>query len=177
MTYRIPENLWLILHLAEGASLCELPDYVTEVAVGHVWDAELTAPTTGERRDFRRFGYGQMDYLCDRLRGDFAVDEDTWKRIDRLEAYAARFGEFRISNKLWRGLEMYMAVLMTLGAAEPTARDAALAAGLLPHLIPVLSGRLPHDERSFAETLESILGEGNAVLCQKTVKESGADLR
>lgn len=176
-TYRIPENLWLILHLAEGTSLCELPDYVTEVTAGHVWDAELTAPTTEARRDFRRFGYGQMDYLCDRLRGDFSVDEDTWKRIDRLEAYAARFGSFRISNKLWRGLEMYMAVLMVLGASEPAARDASLAARLLPHLIPVLSGQLPREERSFAETLESILGEGNAVLCQKTVKESGADLR
>jgi hypothetical protein len=118
-----------------------------------------------------------MDYLCDSLLSRFAVEEDTWKRIDRLEAYAARFSDFRIGNKLWRNLEVYMAVLMELSCSETSARDAALAALLMPGLLAALSGKLPREERSFSETLDSILGDGSVPLCQKTVKESGADLR
>ena len=47
----------------------------------------------------------------------------------------------------------------------------------MPNLLTALSGRLPREERSLAETLDSILGEGNVPLCQKIIKESGADLR
>ena len=55
-------------------------------------------------------------------------------------------------------------------------RDPALAARLMPALIAALSGKLPREERSLAETLDAALGEGNATLCRRTVKESGADL-
>ena len=55
-------------------------------------------------------------------------------------------------------------------------KDEALAARLMPALIAALSGKLPREERSLAETLDAALGEGNATLCRRTVKESGADL-
>jgi hypothetical protein len=117
-----------------------------------------------------------MLYLCDRLQATFAAGEDTWKRIDRLEAYAARFGDFAVTNKLWLGLETYLAALLTDEPDPAAALDAALAARLMPALIAALSGKLPREERSLAETLDAALGEGNATLCRRTVKESGADL-
>lgn len=175
--FRIPENLWLVLSLKSGASLCDLPPFLSEAATHHIWDAEITAPAPEGPSAVTHFGYGQMDYLCDSLLSRFAVEEDTWKRIDRLEAYAARFSDFRIGNKLWRNLEVYMAVLMELSCSESSARDAALAALLMPGLLATLSGKLPREERSFSETLDSILGDGSVPLCQKTIKESGADLR
>lgn len=175
--HRIPENLWLVLSLKSGAALCDLPSFLSEAATHHAWDAEITAPAPEGPSAVAHFGYGQMDYLCDSLLSRFAVEEDTWKRIDRLEAYAARFSDFRIGNKLWRNLEVYMAVLMELSCSETSARDAALAALLMPGLLAALSGKLPREERSLAETLDSILGDGSVPLCQKTVKESGADLR
>ena len=116
-----------------------------------------------------------MSYLCDRLKSEFSLSEDTWKRIDRLEGYAARFGDFAVTNKLWLGLETYLAAAMT-GEPDPaTALDEALAARLMPALITALSGKLPREERSLAETLEAVL-DGNATLCRRIVKESGADL-
>lgn len=175
--YRIPENLWLVLSLKSGAALCDLPPFLSEVATNHAWDVEITAPAPGGPGTVAHFGYGQMDYLCDGLLSRLAVEEDTWKRIDRLEAYGARFSDFRIGNKLWRNLEVYMGVLMELSHTETAARDAALSALLMPNLLTALSGRLPREERSLAETLDSILGEGNVPLCQKIIKESGADLR
>ena len=175
--HRIPENLWLVLSLKSGASPCELPAFLSEAATHHAWDGEITAPAPGGPSVVTHFGYGQMGYLCDGLLSRFAVEEDTWKRIDRLEAYAARFSDFRIGNKLWRNLEVYMAVLMDLSHPEASARDAALAALLMPSLTSALSGKLPREERSLTETLDHLLGEGSVPLCQKAVKESGADLR
>ncbi len=173
--FSLPENLWFLVHLKEGTSLHTLPDYVAEVATVHTWHVERIAPVS-ERAHFRRFSYGQMDYLCDRLRSGFTVDEDTWKKIDRLEAYAARFGEFRMENKIWLGLEQYMAALMSMDVSEAAAQDEAMAVKLLPALIPALSGRIPRDERGFCETLDAIFGDDNTALCRRTVKESGADL-
>ena len=174
---RIPENLWLVLSLKSGAVPCELPAFLSEAATLHAWDGEITAPALGGPSTVAHFGYGQMGYLCDGLLSRFAVEEDTWKRIDRLEAYAARFSDFRIGNKLWRNLETYMAVLMELSHSEASARDAALASLLMPSLTSALSGKLPREERSLTETLDHLLGEGSVPLCQKAVKESGADLR
>lgn len=173
--FRLPENLWFLLSLKEDAPLHALPDHVAEVATVNTWPMELMTPVEGHA-ELRHFGYGQMVYLCDRLRSRFAVDEDTWKRIDRLEAYAARFGEFRIGNKLWLGLEQYMAVLMSLDIGESAARDEAMAVKLLPALIPALAGRIPRDERGLSETLDAIFGDDDTTLCRQTIKESGADL-
>ena len=145
-------------------------------------DATITSsaftptPPADAHGEFIPFRYGQMLYLCDRLQATFAAGEDTWKRIDRLEAYAARFGDFAVTNKLWLGLETYLAALLTDEPDPAAALDAALAARLMPALIAALSGKLPREERSLAETLDAALGEGNATLCRRTIKESGADL-
>jgi hypothetical protein len=64
---------------------------------------------------------------------------------------------------------------MTVEADPAAALDEALSVHLMPALISALSGKLPREERSLSETLEAVL-DGNATLCRKTVKESGADL-
>lgn len=174
--YRIPENLWLIVHLKQEAALYGIPDYVTEIATVNTWVLETKGYTAEGHSEFRRFSYGQMDYLCERLRSGFAVEEETWKQIDRLETYAARYSGFRISNKMWLGMELYMAVLMSLGVDEPTARDEAVAVKLMPALLAELTGKIPRGERGLGETLDAVFGEEHTALCRKTIKESGADL-
>jgi hypothetical protein len=99
--WRIPENLWILLRMKEGTALTDIPAYVAEASAEGRWTVERSAEPFAEKSAFRRFSYGQMLHLCDRLRSDFAVDEDTWRRIDRLEEYAARHTEFSIGNKLY----------------------------------------------------------------------------
>lgn len=173
---RIPENLWFLVNLRQDAALFTLPDYIAEIATVNAWTLETKGYMAEGHSEFRRFSYGQMDYLCDRLRSGFIVDEETWKQIDRLEAYAARYGGFRIGNKLWLGMELYMAVLMSLDVDEPTARDEAMAVKLMPSLLAALSGRIPRGERGLGETMDAVFGEDHTALCRKTIKESGADL-
>ncbi len=174
--YTLPENLWFILNLKPGTALCRLPDYVTEIATVHRWTLEAKGRTAEGHTEFRHFGYGQMDYLRDRLRSDFTADEDSWKKIDRLESYAAGYTDFRIGNKLWLGMEMYMAVLMSCGADEHAARDEAMAVKLIPSLTAALDGRIPREKRGLSETLDAVFGDDHTALCHKAVKESGADL-
>ena len=175
VAYLLPENLWFILNLKDGESLGNLPDYIAEVAALLNPAFTATAPAAAHS-EFAPFPYGQMLYLCDRLKSGFALEEENWKRIDRLEAYAARYSGFAVTNKLWLGLETYLAALMTVEPDPAAALDEALSVRLLPALIAALSGKLPREERSLTETLEAVLGEGNAIHCRRTLKESGADL-
>lgn len=175
VSFTLAENLWILVQIKEGASMHTLPDYITEVATVHTWKAERIAPTS-EQNHFRRLSYGQMMYLSEQLRNRASIDEEIWKKVDGLEAYTARFGDFRMSNKLWLRLEQYMAVLISLGMPETDALDEAMAVKLLPALIPVLSGRIPRDERGLCETMDAIFGDGNTALCRKAVKDSEADL-
>jgi hypothetical protein len=175
VAYLLPENLWFVLNLREGEGLHRMPDYLTEVAAVLTPFFESADPTASHT-EFAPFRYGQMLYICDRLKAAFSMEEDTWKRIDRLESYAARLSGFSLTNKLWLGLEGYLSAILTLEPDPTTALDEALAARLMPALIASLSGNIPKEERSLTETLDAILGDGNTTLCRKTIKESGADL-
>ena len=175
-TYVLSENLWVILNLKKDASVCSLPAHITEIATVNSWSLELGGSAAATHSEFRRFGYGQMEYLRDRLRSDFSADEETWKKLDRLEGFAHRLSGFRMSNKHWLGLEMYMATLMAFGAEEPAARDEAMSVKLMPSLTSALDGKIPRGERSLSETLDAVFGEDHTALCRKAIKDSGADL-
>lgn len=179
VAYAIPENLWLILQVEEGEPLDALPDYVAEIASVNRWQVELTSPAEGNG-EYGSFRYGQMLYLCEKAAAAFVsnreMDEDVWKKLDRLEAYAARFGDFRMTNKIWLGLETYLAVLAAIGTDAATALDEALAVKVMPAVIRALSGKLPREERGLADTLDALFGDDRTARCRRVIKESGADL-
>lgn len=174
--YRIPENLWFFLNLLPGETLVGIPDYVADIATIHTWVVEPTAPTVGGHTQFRQFYYGQMLYLTDRMKDASVVDEDMWKKLDRLEAFAARYAPFGVGNKMSLGLEIYLAVLASSGEEVAVALDKALAVKMLPAIISTLSGKIGRDECGLGETLDSIFGEDHTIYCRKTLKESGAEL-
>ncbi len=122
------------------------------------------------------FTYGQALYLAECLRAEFAADEDVWKKFDRLEAYVARFGSFRLGNKLWLGLETYIAALVAMGCDRSAALDEAMAVALLPAIIPVMNGKLSRDDRGLGETLDALFGDGETTRARRTIKQSGAEL-
>ncbi len=174
----IPENVWFILNLRGGESLALLPDYMAEVATVHTWLLPLGTPSD-TRTPHRPFSYGQMLYLSDKATAALSLEEELWKRIDRLEAYVARYAaDFSMSNKLWLGLEMYVAVALMAAddLSADLALDEALAVKLLPALIPALSGRLPREERTLGETLDVLLGEEHTLACHRVLKDAGTDL-
>ena len=173
--YYIPKNMWFLLNLDGQEPLSVMPDYLTEiVSICHV---EMTKRKPAEGHiELRKFKYYQLDYLTDRVKSRFEVDEETWKRIDRLEDYTNRHEPYRIGNKLWVGFETYAAVYMACDSTEEEALDRAVAAKLLPSVIRTVSGRIDKEERGLAETLDSIFGEDHTAACRRTVAESGAEI-
>ncbi len=176
-TRRLPENLWFILRPTAGEALKDMPDYVAEVATVHRFTVGMTTvDASAERAEYHPFTYGQMLYLADRVRAEFALDEDIWKQFDRLGAYVGRYSRFRMGNKLWLGLESYIAALLDMGRDRAVALDEAMAVGLLPVIIPALDGRLTREDRGLGETLDALFGDGATPLCRRVIKQSGATL-
>ncbi len=176
VSYHLPKNLWFMLNLKEGESLADIPDYIADIATVHSLPAFESTTPAGSCSEFRPFYYGQMIYLSEKLRASFALDEDVWKQIDRLEAFIARHSEFHIGNKLRLGMEAYLSVLAAAGRDIPDALDETLAVKLMPAAIRALAGKLSRDDQGLGEALDVFLGEDRTAICRKTIKESGADI-
>ncbi len=172
---RIPQNVWFVLNLDPKESLDKLPAYISEISTVNNWSIELTS-STSSNVSCRPFYYGQMLYLAEKLHASFAPNEEMWKKIDRVEHYAAEFCEYTIGNKLWRGMEAYLSVLLDTGCDEAPALDKTLAVKLIPSLIHALSGKLGRDSRGLGETLDEAFGEDYTAICRKVIKDSGANL-
>lgn len=174
-TYYISPNVWFILNLASGETVDKIPEFISEVAtVNHIRITRChPAVQTGA---FRNFTYYQMEYLIEKLSEKYEIDEDMWKRIDRLEAYVNQYTPYHVGNKLWLCLEQYALVHLACGSEETDAIDEAVAAKLLPSMIAELKDKLPKDEKDFAEAVESIFGEGHAEQCLRFIKNCGVTL-
>ena len=174
-SYYIPPNLWFVLNLAPGETVDMIPDFVAEVAtINHI---RLTKREPMQYDSvLRQFSYYQMEYLTDRIASNFAVDEEIWKRIDRLEAYVDGITPYHIGNKLWLCMEKYALVHVACESEMADAVDSAVCAKLLPSMIANMKGKLPKDEKSFAETVEGIFGEGRAERCVRFIKTCNVEL-
>ena len=174
-SYYIPPNMWFILNLAHGESIDMIPDFVSEVStLNHI---RMTKREPIQREGvFRSFSYYQMEYLVEKLAASYAVDEDIWKRIDRLEAYVNGYVPYHIGNKLWLCMEKYALVHVACESETVDAVDGAVCAKLLPSIVAKLKGRLPKEEKSFEETLEAVFGEGRVERCLRFIKTCGISL-
>ncbi len=171
-TYTIPENLWFILQLKDGERPEGIPEYMAEVATVQAWSIGH-AEAVEAHAELHHMGYGQLLYLCDRLKATPLPDESLWKKIDRLEAYARRYGELCIGNKLWLGMETYLAVLLEAGSELTDALDETIAVKLLPSVLRVLSGQLTREDRGPGEMLDAILGDDHTERCRRVIKAAG----
>lgn len=174
-SYSIPQNVWFILNIAGGESLADMPESIAEIAsVNTISFDECEIPE--DHINIHKFSYYQMEYLCEKLSSAGDVDEATWKKVDRLEAYVASRAPYHIGNKLWLCLEKYVGTFMACGAEQNEAVDEAIAAKILPSMIMAANGTFTANEAGFAETLESIFGEDNVDACKKVIKTCGADI-
>ncbi len=174
--YRLPENLWFLLNLKEGESLDHLPLHIGEIASVNSWKVDVTEPVEPTGAGYRRFAYGQILYLCDKLRSGVSYEENVWKKIDQLVKITGKIAPFHITNKQWLGLEMYMALLTDAKTELPEAADEAIAVKLLPSLIALLSGKLTRDDKGLGEILDDLFDSDNTVICRRTIKSSGAPI-
>lgn len=173
--YTVPQNVWFVLNLAEGENLADIPASLSELAsVNGISFTESTPSETHE--NVRRFTYYQMEYLCEKVSSKFEINEFTWKKVDKLEAFIASRAPYRINNKLWLCLEKYAGTYMACDHEEGNALDEAIAAKILPSMIAAANGTFAANDTGILETLETLFGEDNVEACKKMLKTSGADI-
>ncbi len=166
-TYRIPQNIWFVLNLAEDKSLSALPSFISDVAVcNHFTIEQCTALDV--HTQIRKFNYYQMDYLADKAADTADISEDHWKKIDRLEKSVSADGHTIIDNKAWLCLEKYAYTYLTCENDVTKALDHAICSKLL---LTLMAASHADTERSLAEILEQILGEDGSVACKKLLHD------
>ena len=172
--YYIPKNVWFVVNLAEGASVSDLPDFVCDVATVNMFDITECAPSE-QLSTVHKFSYYQLDWLVEKTASRFAVDEELWKKIDRLEEKINSQTPFHIGNKLWLCLEKYAYVYIACGGEQLDAVDEAVAAKLMVPVMLAQKGVDAEDGKSLEETMEAIFGEDRAEACKRVIKACGSN--
>ncbi|MBQ8719254.1 MAG: glycoside hydrolase family 3 C-terminal domain-containing protein [Clostridia bacterium] len=174
-SYVIPQNLWFVLHLVDGEQISELPDFVTEVATLNTFSYESVKPSA-QPTHFHKFSYYQMQYLTEKLASTYAVDEDAWKKIDKLTEFVNEKAPYHLGNKMWLCLESFVFAYIACENESEDAMDAALATKLLPDVISVLTGKIASGDKGLLEILECLFGDEHVAMSQKLIRTYAADI-
>lgn len=166
--YYMPQNIWFVLNLAPDQNLVDLPKYIAESAAVLKVDFE-ECEASQEHSHVRKFSYYQLDYLVEKAISKYSVDEDIWKKLDRLEEYVNARNQFSVGNRVWLGLEKFAYTYMACGGTELVAVDEAMAARVMPLALAALSGNELETDAGVAETLDLIFGEEKIEACKDIV--------
>lgn len=167
--YMLPQNLWFVVDLENGSKLENIPSYLTEIAtVLNLSYFERKASDTVS--EYQKIGYYEFNHLAGLSKNKFEIGEDVWKKIDGLEAYAAKHAGYHIGNKLALQIEKYFSVYNDCSGEDGKSLDNVFAAKLLPTLMSVLKDKVADDEKSLFETLEQLFGEEMTASCLEKLK-------
>jgi hypothetical protein len=170
-TYYIPQNLWIVLNLAPSETLDTVPEYISDLASVNSFEFALCDPID-THTDIKRFKYPQFDHLNGKIKTIAEIDEDNWKKLDRLEEYVKSHAEYSFGNKLWTGFEKYIATYIACDGERKEAMDKAISARLLASIISSLSGHISEEDQSLSDTLDTIFGEENTASCRRMIQIS-----
>ncbi len=167
--FELSNNIWLILNLSSDARLSELSEQLAQTAAVIAVSLEIAERKTALSAPRKPFSFGQLIYLTEIAKKATSLDESIWKKLDLLEAYAARYSEFSLGNKRTVGLESHYAVLAMSDPEAADLIDRALAAKLVPSLIISLEGKLPREETGLGAKLDELFGEHGTGACRRMI--------
>ncbi|MBQ8657604.1 MAG: glycoside hydrolase family 3 C-terminal domain-containing protein [Clostridia bacterium] len=174
-SYPVSPNLWLILALAEGERTEEIPAYIAEAAT--VVDLKFAQTEEAfEQTESSPLSFHQFVMMGDDAREGHELDEEKWKKIDKLESYVNARAKYGIGNRLWQKMERYISVYLACDGDKEDALDEMVAVKLLPTVLPLISKNRKENDELFAHVLENVFGEDHLERCRKAVEASGVDL-
>ncbi len=164
----IPANFWIVLNLAEGVSVEDLGETLSQsvALVPVVYTVCPAQEFLSERHAMNRY---QFDFAAEKAAKDTSITEEFYKKVDKLEKYVAGFADYRFGNKLWLRFEKQIALLASLGEDTAEACDTAIASRLLPSVLVALKGKLGKEDKTISETLDFIFGEEHTRACKGVV--------
>ena len=171
-TFRITPNVWFVFVLKEDTDLLKTDGYIADIASLLDLDISLTEEAEN-KREADAFGYYQLIGLDRSARETCEPDEDAfWKKIDRLETYAAKHAGYTSDNKGWTRMEKYASVYLACGGEEEDALDCMIAAKLL---LPVLVAGSKAEEGigGVLGAFDAAFGDGNIPESKRIVSALG----
>ncbi|MBQ4141407.1 MAG: glycoside hydrolase family 3 C-terminal domain-containing protein [Clostridia bacterium] len=169
VSYFIPQNLWFVLNLADGETPDKLPDFIAEVASVNRFAFDRCEGSDTHTK-IHSFSYYQLDYLSGRVASGVSVNEDDWKKVDRLEEYVKGLTEFDIGNRRWLALEKYACVYIACKGDAGEALDEAVSAKLVPAVVALIENAPQPADKPLEDIMESIFGEEKANACRRMIK-------
>ena len=166
--HTLSKNLWVVLNLVPGERVDSLPQSIVDTA--SVVNVSFTKikPVDGAMysHGFSRY---QLEYILEKEAGMNEVPEDVWKKIDKLEKYAAKLSGYRIGNKAWRRFEKHLGLLLAAGIPLSEATDIAVSAKLAMSVMAAIEGKTAEDEPAIGEMIDVIFGEENTAYCKNVM--------
>ena len=147
----LPPNVLIVV---ETDNAYDIPAVIAEVAsvVSPVCEVREPSPY---KTMLQSVGYERMESMTKTVRDYYPLDEELWKRVDRLDDMCRTA---HIGNRLWLKLETHSSVMSACGDGSDTALDGAIATELLPWLSAVWNGEV---NGNLHDALSEIFGEGN----------------
>ena len=171
--YNIAPNLWFFINLAGDEQASALPISIARMASLNM--ISFTRCEASEARAVvRNLNRYQLAYIANRaVASDIA--EDMWKKFDKLEKYAREYSDYRIGNKLWRGFEKHISLLIDCGTEPADAADITMATRLLLPVAVVTNGKGDKDSPDLLDTVSFVFGQENIAVSSEIIKNLLAD--
>ena len=159
-SYTIPSNVWFITDLEKGTLVENLPSYILEHATVIPVQYALSLPAE-VKSVFTPITLVDFEFLSERCKAKFRLNEDVWKKLDAIEAFVSNYTSYKIGNKFWLRIESYLSTLSSIESELSVAIDSMLASVVLPTLASVMVGKLDSSEKTVLEEVERVFGEDN----------------
>lgn len=166
-----PNNVWFVMRLADEK--CSVPAYVADMATVVFPKLSIVRPTDSNTRIAAPDRY-RFVAACRRAERNYELDEDQWKKIDRLERFVSSRAPFVIGNKLCVQTEKFIAVLLECGVEPLDVLDRTVAAKLVPHAATALDGKLTSDDGGLITVLCGIFGDDDTARIKAAVRGMSA---
>ena len=158
--YNLSTNMWIVINLDSAGGVEDIPASVLRFA-----SVVNVSYTKCQKADHVTTSHGfsrhQLEFMLEKHGVNDEIPEDIYKKVDKLEKYAADHSLYSIGNKLFLAFERFVALQLSCGVDVKAAVDSALAAKILPSLVSSVKGSISNEERTVAETVEMIFGEEN----------------
>ena len=167
--YRFSQNIWFVAGLEANKTLNDIPADIADVAAVVDVKMSVVAPSANAA-SVHRFPYYQMEYMSERVTGRSEIDENLWKKVDKLAEFVRGFAEYSIGNKQWLSMERYVAVFAACRGDIPEALDRAVAARIVPSVIAQTVTSPDGAHMGLSDEIEKIFGENNAEISRRVIR-------
>ena len=163
--HSLPPNLWIVA--AVDGDIDSLSETLTEIATVFIPDF-LRGPVSSETSLCKPLSYFQFENMRRLVREQFPLEEQFWKRVDRLEEGIAGMRPYRVGNRLWNKMEIFASAFAASGGTEADALDGAVACCLLAGVFTDRQDK-EYAGQVLAE-LEAALGEEQTTQCKRMMQ-------